>query len=90
MDVLGGEVGRGAQRAIRVGHVVMALVVRAEPAQDRVRLLDRRLADLDLLEPACERAVALEVALVVLVGRGAHAAELARGERRLQDVRRVE
>jgi hypothetical protein len=67
---------------VRVLHAVVALVVRLQAAQDRVRLLDARLADLDALEAARERAIALEVALVVLVGGGADAAQLARGERR--------
>src|SRR5207249_6127873 len=85
-----GEVGGRAQRAVRIRYAVVALVVGPEPAQDGVRLVHRRLTDLDPLEPAGERAVALEVALVVLVRRRTHAAEVARGERRFQDVRRVE
>ena len=55
-----------------------------------MRLLDRRLGDLDLLEAARQRAIALEVALVVVVRRRADAAQLAGRQRGLEDVRRVQ
>src|SRR5262249_4481822 len=51
--------------------------------------LDARLGELDLLKAASEGAIALEVLLEVLEGRGADAAQLAPGERRLEQVRRV-
>src|SRR5262245_29655392 len=89
VHVLRAQLRGGAERTIRVGDPVVALVVGLEAAQDGVRLLDARLDHVDLLEAARERAVALEVRLVVLMRRRADAAELARGERRLQDVRRV-
>ncbi len=54
-----------------------------------MRLLDARLEHLDLLEAAGERAVALEVLLELLERRRADAAQLAAGERRLQQVRGV-
>ena len=49
----------------------------------------RRLVDVDLLEAADQRAVLLEELAVFLVGGRADAAELAGGERRLQQVRGV-
>jgi len=55
-----------------------------------MRLVDRRFGELDLLEAAGQRAVALEEALVVVVRGGADAAQLPGGERRLQDVGGVE
>src|ERR671927_135406 len=57
--------------------------------QDRNRLFDRRFADLDLLEAARERAVAFKRGFVFAVGGRANAAQLARGERGLDDVRGV-
>ena len=89
VDVLGGQLGGRAQRLVGVGDVVMLLVLRLEPAEDLVRLLDARLDQLDLLEAAGERAVALEVLLEVLERRRADAAQLAAGERGLQQVRGV-
>src|SRR6266478_6472673 len=86
VHVLGGQLGGRAERAVGVGDAVVLLVVRLEAAQDGVGVLDARLRHLDLLEAAGQRAVALEVALVVLVGGRADAAQLARGERGLQDV----
>ena len=67
----------------------MLFVVGLQPAQDLDRVLDRRLVDVDLLEPADERPVLLEIVPVFLVGGRADAAQLAAGERRLQQVRRV-
>src|SRR5262245_16173304 len=67
----------------------MLLVAGAQSAQDGVRVVDRGLADVELLEAACERAIALEVLLEVLIGGGADAAQLARGERGLEQVRGV-
>ena len=57
--------------------------------QDLDAVLDRRLVDVDLLEAADQRPVLLEVVAVLLVGRRAHAAQIARRQRRLEDVGRV-
>ncbi len=54
--------------------------------QDLDRLGDRRLADVDPLEPARQRAIALERLAVVLERRRADAAQLAVRQRRLEDV----
>ena len=45
VDVLGRQLGRGAQRVVGVGDAVMLLVVPLEPVQDLVRLVDARLGD---------------------------------------------
>ena len=67
----------------------MDLVALAQAAQDRDRLLDRRLVDEDRLEAPLERGVLLDV-LAVFVERGrADGVELAAGEHRLQQVRGV-
>ena len=50
---------------------------------------DRRLVDVDLLEPAHQCAVLLEILAVFLVGGRADAAHGAGGERRLEQVRRI-
>ncbi len=69
---------------------MVRLVLLLQPAQDRDRVGDRRLADEDRLEAPLERRVLLDV-LAVLVERGrADAAELAAREHRLEQVRGVD
>ncbi len=75
----------------RVGdpNAVMVLVALAQSAQDRDRLLDRWLVDVDRLEAPFERGVLLDV-LAVLVERGcADRVQLASREHRLEQVRGV-
>ena len=67
----------------------MVLEVGLQPLEDLERVLDRRLVDVDLLEPPRQRPVLLEVLAVLLVGGRAHAAQRARLQRRLQQVRGV-
>ncbi len=67
----------------------MLLVERPHTPKDQDRILDRRLRNLDRLEPALECGVPLDV-LAILVERGrADRLELAARQRRLQDVCRV-
>ena len=69
---------------------MVRLVALLQAAQNRDRVLDRRLVDVDRREAALERGVLLDV-LAVLVERGrADAAELAAGEHRLQEIRGVD
>ena len=89
MQVLGRELHAGAQRRRGVVHAVVLLVARREALEDLHRVVDRRLVHVDPLEAARERAVALEVA-VLLEGGRAHAAQLAGLQQRLQQVRRVD
>ena len=85
-DVAVGERGRGDQGAVGDLHLVVGLVAALEAAQDGDGVLDRRLADVDLLEAALQRRVLLD-ALAVLVERGrADHAQLAAGEHRLEHV----
>ena len=89
VDVARGELHRGLDRLVGVFEAVIVLEVRLEALEDRDRVVDRRLVDVDLLEAPHQRAVLLEVLAVFLVGRRAHAADRARGERRLEQVRRI-
>ena len=66
----------------------MLLVARAQAAQDPDGLLDRRLLDRDLLQPARERAVLLDV-LELLERRRSDDAEIAGGEDRLDQRRQI-
>ena len=68
----------------------MNLVALLEPTQDRDRVADVGLVDHDRLEPPLEGRVGLDL-LAVLVERGrADRPQLAAGEHRLQEVRRVD
>jgi hypothetical protein len=87
--MFGGEFGRGAQGLGRVADAVVLLVVALQTFENLDGLFEARLADLDLLEAAGQRAVALEGGLVLGVGGRADAANLAGGEHRLDDVRGV-
>ncbi len=66
------------------------LVAVAQAAQDLRRFLDRGFVDLDHLEAARQGPVAVERTLVLGVGGGADAAQLAGGQAGFQDVRGVE
>ena len=89
-DVAVGEHRRRDQRGVLDAHAVVDLVALLQPAQDRDRVFDRRLAHVDLLETPLECGVLLDV-LAVLVERGrADQAELAPGEHRLDHVAGVD
>ena len=89
-DVAVAERRRGDQRRVLDADLVVDLVALLEPAQDRDRVLDRRLADEHRLEAALERRVLLDV-LAVLVERGrADAAQLAARQHRLEHVAGVD
>ena len=79
---------RGCRDDRRVGDLdlVMHLVALLQAAQDRYRVLDRRLVDQHLLETTLERRVLLDVLAVLVERGGAHAVQLAAGERRLEHV----
>jgi hypothetical protein len=89
-DVAVGEHRGGDERGVADPDAVVRLVLLLQPAQDRDRVRDGRLADEDGLEAALERGVLLDV-LAVLVERGrADGAQLAAGEHRLQHLGRVD
>ena len=83
-----GELGGGFDRGLGVVHAVVRLVAAAEAVQDLHGLLGRRLVNRDLLQPARERPVLLDV-LEVLEGRRADDAEVAGGEDRLDERRQI-
>ena len=83
-------VHRRLDRFARVLDVVEALVAILDAEQDLDRLALARRIDLDRLEAPLERSILLDVLAVLGRRRRADAANLAAGQRRLQDVRRVE
>ena len=89
-DVAVGEVRRGHDRLVGDRDPVVRLVAVAQALQDLDRVRDRRLLDLDRLEPALERGVLLEVLAVLVERGGADRLQLAAGEHRLEDAGRVD
>ena len=77
---------RRDDRVVRDPHAVVHLVLLLEAAQNRDRVLDRRLADVHRLEPALERRVLLDVLAILVERRRADDAQLAARQRRLQHV----
>src|SRR5262245_4990976 len=68
---------------------MVRLVPALQAAQDGNRVLDRRLADEDLLEPPLKRRVLLDPLPELIERRGADHPELASGQHRLEHVARV-
>src|SRR5439155_415399 len=89
-DVPLGEFGRCLYRVLGDRDLVVVLVARANPHEDRLRLFDRGLLDHDRLEPALQGGVPLDVLAELVQGRRADALQFAARQRRLQDVRRVD
>ena len=67
-QMAGGELRRGLERGVGVGDAVVLLVAAAQAGQNPHGLFDRRLVDRDLLQPAGERAIFLD--LLELLERG--------------------
>ena len=78
------------ERGVLDAHTVVDLVALLQAAQDRDRVLDRRLAHVHLLEAALERGVLLDVLAVLVERGGADHAQLAAGEHRLDHVAGVD
>ena len=89
-DVADRQVGGGLDGVVRDRDLVVLLVALADAHQDLDGLLQRRLLDHDRLEAPLEGGVALDVLAVLVERRGADALQLAAGQRRLEDVRRVD
>ena len=85
-DVAARERRRGDEGGVVDAHAVVHLVALLEAAQDGDRVLDRRLADQHRLEAALEGGVLLDVLAVLVERGGADAAQLAAGQRRLEQV----
>jgi hypothetical protein len=88
-DVAVAELGGALQRLVGDLDLVVRLVLLAQAAQDLLGLLDRRLADLDPLEPALQRLVLLDVLAILVKSSGADDLQLAPGESGLEDGSRV-
>ena len=84
-DVAVGELGGGLERLVGDLDPVVLLVALAQALEDLHGLLGGGLVDLDLLEAALERRVALEVLAVLVERRRADRLQLAAGQRRLED-----
>ena len=89
-DVADRQVGGGLHGLVGDRDLVVLLVALADAQQDVDRLLHGRLLDHDRLEAALEGRVALDVLAVLVERRRADALELAAGQRRLEDVGRVD
>ena len=85
-DVAVGQGRRGDDGGIGDAHAVMDLVFLLDAAQDRDRVLDRRLADEDGLEAPRQRRVLLDMFAVFVERGGADAMQFAARQRRLQQV----
>src|SRR3546814_10366654 len=68
---------------------MVQLIFLLDPAQDRNRILDRRLADEDGLEAPLERGVLLDMLAIFVERRRADAVELAACQGGLEQVRRI-
>ena len=79
----------GDERRVLDANAVVDLVSLLQPAQDRDRVVHRRLRDEHGLEAPLERGVLLDSLAVLVERRRADAAELAARERRLEQVRGV-
>ena len=77
------------QGGVGDADAVVDLVLLLEAAEDADGLLDGRLSHQNRLEPALERRVLLDVLAVLRQRGGADAAQLAAGERRFEQIRRV-
>ena len=80
------EHGRRDERRVLDAHAVVDLVALLQPPQDGDRVDHRGLAHEDLREAPLEGGVLLDVAAVLVEGRGADEAQLAAGEQRLDHV----
>ena len=68
----------------------MNFVALFQATQDRDRVFDSRLTNVNLLETTLERGIFLDMLVVFAQGGGANAAQLTTSQRRLQHVRRVD
>ncbi len=88
-NVAGRQLDGRLDRLVRVAQVVVLFEIGLQALHDLDRIIDRRLVDVDLLEAANQSAVLLEELAVFLVGGRTDAADRARGQRRLQQVRGI-
>ena len=85
-DVALRERRRGDQGAVLDANVVVHFIALLQPAQDRDRVLDGRLAHEHRLEAALQRRILLDVLAVLVQRRRAHHAQFPAREHRLEQV----
>ena len=85
-DVAVGEGRGGDDRRVGDAHAVVQFVFFLDAPEDRDRVLDRGLADIDRLEAAFERGVLLDVLAVLVECRRADAVQFAARQRRFEHV----
>ena len=85
-DVAVGQRGGSHEGGVLDLDLVVRLVALLEPAQDRDGVLDRGLADEDLLEATLERRVLLDVLAELVERGGSDEPQLSSGEHRLEHV----
>src|SRR3974390_3277622 len=86
VDVARRQFDRRLDRLVGVFELVIFLEIGLEPLHDLDGVRNRRLVNVDLLKPAYQRAILLEMLAVFLVGGRADAADGARGERGLEQI----
>ena len=86
VDVARRELHRSFDRLAGVFQLVIVLEIRLQALEDRDRVFDGRLVDVDLLEPAHQGAVLLKMLAIFLVGGRAHATDAARCQSRLEQI----
>ena len=89
-DVTVGEHRGRDEGGVLDANAVMDLVALLQPAEDRDRVLDRRLTDVHLLEPPLERGVLLDVLAVLVECRRTDEPQLAARQHRLDHVAGVD
>ena len=89
VNVFGRKLDRRFDRLARVADAVEVLEIGLQPFEDLDRVGDGGLVHVDLLEPPDKRPVLLEMLPVFLVGGRADAAERARLQRGLEQIRGV-
>src|SRR5581483_4873971 len=88
-DVTVRERRRRNNRGVLDPHAVVRLVLVLQPAQDRDRVFDVRLADVNMLEAAFEGFILFDVFLIFVERGRAYAAQFAAGQCGLEHIRRV-
>src|SRR5690606_4808051 len=86
IDIARRQLSRRTQGFVAVLDMVMLLETRLQAAQDAHRILDRRLNHIDLLEAPRQGTILLENPTKLLKGRRTNAANLTRGQQRLEQV----
>ncbi len=90
VDVPIGKGCRCDESSVGDGHAVVRLVAVAQTLEDLDGVLHRRLADLHRLEATLECCVLLDVLAVLVERGGTDGLQLAAGQLRLEDARRVD